>query len=134
MNDNTLSADATTDHPVTGDVGTIDVVADLTDATFADATRGRFTAVDYWAPWCGPCRFFMPTFERLAAEHVASGSGISFGRVHVDDNQATADAAALELIPTVILYGPDGLEVGRTTGVPDADSLGALLAAANAAD
>jgi thioredoxin 1 len=103
-------------------------VADLTDASFADATTGQYTAVDYWAPWCGPCRFFMPTFERVAAEYAAAGSTVAFGRVQVDENPATADAAAVALIPTVILYGPDGTEVARTSGVPDAAALASLLA------
>jgi thioredoxin 1 len=118
-------------EPTLDHVAPVEVVTDLTDATFDAATRGRFTAVDYWAPWCGPCRFFMPTFERVATEHAASGSPVAFGRVQVDDNPATADAAAVELIPTVILFGPDGNEVARTKGVPTAASLDALLANAS---
>jgi len=102
-------------------------VADIGDSDFAAAIAGQFTAVDLWAPWCGPCRRFMPSFERIAGEHAASGSPIAFARVNVDDNPVTAAAMAVHSIPTVILFGPDGLEVTRTTGVPNADDLMALL-------
>jgi thioredoxin 1 len=111
--------------PATSDVGTS--VADIGDADFQVATTGRWTAVDLWAPWCGPCRRFMPTFEATAAQHVADGSPIAFARVNVDDNPITAGAMAVHSIPTVILFDPDGFEVARTHGVPGADDLDALL-------
>lgn len=106
-------------------------VADIGDLDFADAIAGQFTAVDLWAPWCGPCRRFMPSFERIADEHAAAGSPVAFARVNVDDNPVTAAAMAVHSIPTVILFGPDGLEVTRTTGVPNADDLMALLSHAD---
>jgi thioredoxin 1 len=108
-------------------------VADIGDSDFAAAISGQFTAVDLWAPWCGPCRRFMPSFERIADEHAAAGSPIAFARVNVDDNPVTAAAMAVHSIPTVILFGPDGLEVTRTTGVPNADDLMALLSHADTA-
>jgi thioredoxin 1 len=106
-------------------------VADIGDSDFADAIAGRYTAVDLWAPWCGPCRRFMPSFERIADEHAERGSPIGFARVNVDDNPVTAAAMAVHSIPTVILFGPDGAEVTRTTGVPNADDLLALLSHAD---
>jgi thioredoxin 1 len=102
-------------------------VADIGDDDFTQATTGRWTAVDLWAPWCGPCRRFMPAFEASAAAHQASGSALAFARVNVDDNPVTAKAMAVHSIPTVILFGPDGYEVARTHGVPGADDLEALL-------
>jgi thioredoxin 1 len=120
------------DQTTAATTDTGDAVADLGDSDFADAITGRVTAVDLWAPWCGPCRRFMPSFERIAGEHAASGSHIAFARVNVDDNPVTAAAMAVHSIPTVILFGPDGLEITRTNGVPNADDLTALLSHAPA--
>jgi thioredoxin 1 len=108
-----------------------DHVTDLTDDTFDDATTtGRWTAVDLWAPWCGPCRRFMPHFESAATDHAAVGSPVAFARVNADDNPAVASRMAVVSIPTVVLYDPSGSEVGRTTGVPGRAELDELLSLA----
>ena len=115
----------------TNPLGHTDAVADIGDDDFAVATTGRWTAVDLWAPWCGPCRRFMPAFEQVAADHVAGGGPVAFARVNVDDNPVTAAAMAVHSIPTVILFGADGFEVARTTGIPNADDVEALLSHAS---
>lgn len=107
-----------------------DHVTDLTDATFETAVTGRWTAVDLWAPWCGPCRRFMPHFEAAASDHAAAGSAVAFARVNADDNPDVAGRMAVVSIPTVVLYDPEGNEVGRTTGVPGRADLDDLLALA----
>ena len=107
-------------------------VADIGDADFDEATSGRWTAVDLWAPWCGPCRRFMPAFEQAAAVMAAEGGPVAFARVNVDDNPLVAGRMAVRSIPTVILFNPEGVEVARTTGVPDAADLDALVALASA--
>ncbi len=106
-------------------------VADIGDADFDEATAGRWTAVDLWAPWCGPCRRFMPAFEQAAATMATDGGSVAFARVNVDDNPEVAARMAVKSIPTVILFNPEGVEVARTTGIPDADDLKALVALAS---
>jgi thioredoxin 1 len=68
--------------------------------------------VDYWAPWCGPCRQLGPVVEQIAAERTGS---LSVGEVNVDDNPELADRADVHGIPTVVLYR-DGQPVARAAG------------------
>jgi thioredoxin-like negative regulator of GroEL len=103
-------------------------VADLGDADFDDAIRGRWTAVDLWATWCGPCRRFMPAFEEAARRNATHAGALAFARVNVDDNPAVAERVAPRCIPTVVLYDPDGNEVTRASGFLGADDLDGVLA------
>jgi thioredoxin len=68
--------------------------------------------VDYWAPWCGPCRQLGPVVKQIAAER---GGSLSVGKVNVDDDPELADRARVQGIPTVVLYR-DGQPVARTVG------------------
>ncbi len=103
-------------------------VVDLDDASFDDAITGRWTAVDLWAPWCGPCRRFMPAFEATARDLADRSETLAFARVNVDDNPGVADRVAPKSIPTVVLYDPDGSEVARVSGFLGPDDLDAVLA------
>ena len=56
--------------------------------------------VDFWAPWCGPCRIVAPILEEIAAEH----EDLRIVKLNIDDNQQTAAAFEVLSIPTMILF------------------------------
>jgi thioredoxin 1 len=58
------------------------------------------TLVDFWAPWCGPCRAIGPILEELALQY---GEKVNIVKVNVDDNQATAAQYGVKSIPTLLL-------------------------------
>lgn len=90
-------------------------VATINDETFLASTEGGLTVVDFWAPWCGPCRAFAPMFDDVATRF---GERVRFARCDVDESPVTATMLQITSIPTVIAFGPDGSEVGRIVGVP----------------
>jgi thioredoxin 1 len=79
------------------------MVKEVTDATFEqDVIRSeRPVVVDFWAPWCGPCRVVSPILDDLAAQH---GDRVAFVKLNVDDNPAAASRYNVLSIPTVILF------------------------------
>ncbi len=68
--------------------------------------------VDFWAPWCGPCRMAEPILEELSNEYQGK---VTVAKVNVDENSQTAAKYQIMSIPTTILF-KSGKEVGRQIG------------------
>jgi thioredoxin 1 len=74
----------------------------LTDSNFAsEVTKYPIMLVDFWAPWCGPCRIVSPIIEQLSREY--SGR-VAFGKVNVDENQRIAASFGIQSIPTLMIF------------------------------
>lgn len=74
----------------------------LTDADFAQETEKHpLMVVDFWAPWCGPCRMVSPIIEELAREYAGR---VSFGKVNVDENIMTSSRFEVHSIPTIVFF------------------------------
>ena len=74
----------------------------LTDATFAaEVSRNQLMVVDFWAPWCGPCRMVGPVIEELARDYAGK---VAFGKLNVDENPMTASRFQVQSIPTILIF------------------------------
>ena len=92
----------------------------LTEANFDEQVLASEipVVVDYWAPWCGPCRFLGPVIEKIAEERAGQ---IKVGKVNVDEEPDLAARAGVNGIPFVVLY---------RDGRPAAEAIGAQPKAA----
>ena len=74
----------------------------LTDVNFSSAvTANELLVVDYWAPWCGPCRMLAPIIEQLATEYAGKAT---FGKMNVDENQIVPSKFGIMSIPTIMVF------------------------------
>ena len=79
--------------------------------------------VDFWAPWCGPCRMLTPILEEFAEEHAGR---VIVGKCNVDDELELAQGFGINSIPCLILF-KNGLPVKSLVGLQDKGALEKLL-------
>jgi thioredoxin len=82
--------------------------------------------VDFWAPWCGPCKMLTPTIEALATEYEGKAKVV---KVNVDDNQQLAGEYGIRGIPTVMVF-KDGQMINSMVGMKPKEELAMALDAA----
>lgn len=74
----------------------------LTDSNFnSEVSKYPVMLVDFWAPWCGPCRMVAPVIDQMAREY--SGR-VVFGKLNVDENQVVAGSFGIQSIPTMMIF------------------------------
>jgi thioredoxin 1 len=84
----------------------------LTDSNFKDEVSSGLVLVDFWAPWCGPCRMLAPILEEVAKEV----EDVTIGKLNVDEQQSTAQEFQIMSIPAVMLF-KDGEVVETLIGL-----------------
>jgi thioredoxin 1 len=96
-------------------------VAEITDSEFENKVlnSGVPVLVDFWAPWCGPCKSIAPVLEEIAAELKGK---LSIVKVNVDDNPRSPAEFSVRAIPNMILF-KGGKEVDRIVGAVPKDQL-----------
>lgn len=92
---------------------------DLTKDNFNQSIESGVTLVDFWAPWCGPCKMQLPIVEELSTE--LEGQAV-IGKINVDDQPELAAQFGVMSIPTLILF-KDGQPVDKMVGLQSKDAL-----------
>ncbi len=90
---------------------------ELTLETFDNEINKGTSVIDFWAPWCGPCRAMAPVLESIAEQM----SNIKFAKVNVEEHQQLGRRYEISSIPCFIVFR-DGKEIGRIIGGTDEES------------
>ena len=100
-------------------------VTDVSDANFESAVlqSDRPVLVDFWAPWCEPCRMLAPTIDQVAEKYQGSASVV---KLNVDDNPGVSQRYGIKGIPTLILF-KNGKEEERVVGATSKEAISRMI-------
>jgi thioredoxin len=105
-------------------------VLELTKDNFVPSIDGHpFAVIDFWAPWCGPCRVFAPTFAAAAQRH----PDVRFAKINTEEEQELAAHFHIRSIPTLMIFR-DNIIVFAQAGALSASALDQVLEAARGLD
>ncbi|MCR8968654.1 thioredoxin [Facklamia sp. 7083-14-GEN3] len=99
------------------------MVKAITDSEFQTETAQGVSIVDFWAPWCGPCRMQSPIIDELSEEMEGQ---VNFFKMNVDEETKTAGEFGIMSIPTMVIK-KDGQVVEKLVGFHDKDRLSEVL-------
>ncbi|MGA6837792.1 thioredoxin [Priestia megaterium] len=98
-------------------------IAHATDKNFTGEIKSGLVLVDFWAPWCGPCKMIAPVLEEIDGE---LNDKVKIVKVDVDENQETAGKFGVMSIPTLVLF-KDGEKVDQVVGFQPKEALTELI-------